>query len=92
MVETHIIFAELTDEGLGFVHGSWCWSEHRESLLVHLTYCHTLRRKIYSFNILLKSVPCSRLKQVNLHFIHKHVGFLIQLNMNFRLHVTCLSL
>lgn len=45
VVDTHVIFAEVADELLGFVHGSWCWSEHRESLLVHLIYRHALRRK-----------------------------------------------
>lgn len=43
-VKTHIIFADLTDEFLGFVHGSRRWSKHRKSLLVHLIYRHTLRR------------------------------------------------
>lgn len=42
---THIVLADLTDEVLGFVHGSRCWSEHRESLLVHLVYRHTLKRQ-----------------------------------------------
>lgn len=51
VVETHIIFADVTDEGLGFAHGSWCWSEHRESFLVHLTYCHTLRGKTIQHSV-----------------------------------------
>lgn len=60
VVDTHIVLADLADEVLGFMHGSRCWSEHRESLLVHLIYCHTLKRskQISSFNILLQSLYC----------------------------------
>lgn len=60
VVDTHIVLADLTDEVLGFMHGSRCWSEHRESLLVHLIYCHTLKRsqQISSFNIVLQSLSC----------------------------------
>ena len=98
--ETHIIFADVSDEFLGFSHGSRCWSEHRESLLVHLTNCHTLRgkNKISSYKILLNvSVLCRNLiKMTKLYFNHKEVvflvGFIIPLNINIRLHVTCFSL
>lgn len=41
--ETHIIFADFTDEFLGFIHGSWRWSKHRERLLIHRIYCYAWR-------------------------------------------------
>lgn len=42
---TYVIFTDVTDELLSFVHGSWWRSEHGERLLVHLTYCHTSTEK-----------------------------------------------
>lgn len=45
VTRTHIILADLTDEVLSFVHGSWRRSEHRESLLIHLVYRHALKRQ-----------------------------------------------
>lgn len=44
--KTHIILADLSDELLSFVHRSRSWSKHRKRLLVHLTYCNTLRKNI----------------------------------------------
>lgn len=43
--KTHVILADLADELLGFVHGSGRWGEDGERLLVHLIYCHALKKK-----------------------------------------------
>lgn len=40
-LRTYIVFTDVTDELLGFVHGAGCRSKHGERLLVHLTDRHT---------------------------------------------------
>lgn len=58
--KTHIVLADLADKVEDFIHGSWCGSEHRERLLIHLIYCHPSKRQINSFSInvrLLHTIP-----------------------------------
>lgn len=39
----HIVFADIANELLGFIHSSRSWSKHRERFFIHLTYSDTFR-------------------------------------------------